>query len=465
MAPANLILRNVEVAGRPGLDVRLQDGRVAEIGEHLAARDESLDGQGGALIPGLIDHHIHLLATAAQAQSLRLEGVRDVAGFAQALGEALAARPAGAWLRATGYHERMAGELDRDLLDRLAPAHPVRVQHQTGSLWVLNSLAMAALGELPDEAERDATGRPTGRIWRGDAWLRSRLQASAPELAPLGRRLAALGVTGLTDASATTEAGAAEILARAHRAGDLPQRLTLMSAGRLAAPEDGAFQVGPVKVLLDDARLPDLDAFAGIILGARPQGRAVAVHCVTAGELALTLAAFQIAGAQPGDRIEHGGVIPRDAIPTLAALGLTVVTQSAFVFERGDRYLAEVEPAEQGDLYRCASLLAAGVPVAGSSDAPYASPDPWAGMAAAIRRRTRAGAPIGQDERIAPAAALALYLGAPTAPGGRPRRVEVGVAADLCLLGAPLAQALAEPSAGHVRATLIGGELAYLAHA
>ena len=175
MAPGSLILRNVEVAARPGLDVRLQDGRVAEIGERLAARGESLDGRGGALIPGLIDHHIHLLATAAQAQSLRLETIREATGFARALAQALAARPAGAWLRATGYHERMAGELDRDLLDRLAPAHPVRVQHQTGSLWVLNSLALATLGahlpgaDLPGEVERDANRRPTGRIWRGDA--------------------------------------------------------------------------------------------------------------------------------------------------------------------------------------------------------------------------------------------------------------------------------------------------------
>src|SRR5262249_52178348 len=156
----------------------------------------------------------------------------------------------------------------------------------------------------------------------------------------------------------------------------------------------------------------ELDDFTARIEGARTQGRAVAVHCVTAGEFALTLAAFEIAGARPGDRIEHGGLIPAEAIPVLKALGLTVVTQPAFVFERGDRYLAEVEPAEQGDLYRCASLLAAGVPVAGSSDAPYAAPDPWAGMAAAIARRTRGGRPIGPSEGVAPDAALALWLGA-----------------------------------------------------
>jgi predicted amidohydrolase YtcJ len=465
MVRRSLILRNVEIAGRPGLDVRLDRGRIAEIGERLAGAGDSLDGRGGALLPGLVDHHIHLLATAAQSQSVPLEASRDAAGFERTLREALAARPPGRWLRATGYHERIAGELDRDALDRIAPDHPVRLQHQTGALWILNTRALEALTAEgpPPEAERDGAGRLTGRIWRGDAWLRQRLAADPPELAPLGRRLAAYGITAVTDTSATTDAAAAALLAQAHRSGDLPQRLTLMSAGALQAPGDAAFEVGPVKVLLDDARLPELETFVARIAGARAQGRAVAVHCVTAGELALTLAAFEIAGARPGDRIEHGGVIPGEAIPGLQQLGLTVVTQPAFVFERGDRYLAEVDLAEQGDLYRCASLLAAGVPTAASSDAPYASPDPWSGMRAAIHRRTRGGSPIGTAEQVAPSTALDLYLAEPRSPGGPARRITAGAPADLCLLSSPLEPSLAEPSAERVRATFIDGELVFAA--
>ena len=465
MATGGILLRNVEIAGRPGLDVRLQEGRIAEVGERLSGPGADFDGRGGALLPGLMDHHIHLLATAAQAQSVRLEGLADADGVAGAIRAALAGRPVGAWLRATGYHERIAGDLDRDVLDRIAPDHCLRIQHQTGSLWILNSRALVALTAkgAPAEAERDAEGRLTGRIWRGDAWLRAQLAADPPDLAPLGRTLAAYGITGLTDASATTDASAAEVLAAARRRGALPQRLMLMSAGPLAAPADAAFTVGPVKVLLDDARLIDLDDFVGRIEAARPQGRAVAVHCVTAGELALTLAAFETAGARSGDRIEHGGVIPAEAIATLRRLGLTVVTQSAFVFERGDRYLAEVAADEQPDLYRCASLLAAGVPVAGSSDAPYAAPDPWAGMAAAVRRHTRGGRSIGAAERIAPAAALDLYLGEAGAPGGPARRLAVGGRADLCLLSGSLAEMLAEPDAARVRATLIAGRVVFAA--
>lgn len=460
----SLVIRNVEVAGRDGLDVRLEAGRIAQIGPRLRGDANELDGQGGALIPGLVDHHIHLFALAAQARSLALDGVRSASQFKARIDAALAARPPGQWLRVTGYHQAMAGDLGREMLDEIAPRHPVRAQHQTGSLWGLNSLALAAVGADGASAgciERDGADRPTGRIWRGDAWLRERLADDAPVLAPVGRRLAACGITAVTDASVTTDADAAARLAAAHRAGELPQRLTLMSGGELAPPADGAFEVGPMKVLLDDHDLPPMGAFLTRIGLARTWRRSVAVHCVTAAELALTLAAFDAGGSRPGDRIEHGGVIPAEAIAVIRALRLTVVTQPAFVAERGERYLAEVDRREHADLYRCASLRAAGVPVAASSDAPYASADPWRGIAAAVGRLTDCGQLLGPAERVSAAEALSLYLGDPALPGGAPRRVQAGAPADLCLLKAPLAEALDAPAAELVGATLIGGRVVF----
>ncbi len=458
-----LVIRAVEIEGRAGLDVRIAEGRIEAIGARLPRAPRELDGQGGALIPGLVDHHIHLLGLAARTDSVVLDGARGADEVAARISAGLASRTPGAWLRASGYHETMAGNLTRHDLDALAPRHRLRIQHQTGSLWMLNSAALASVcgDDDPPGVERGADGRPSGRIWREDAWLRERLGAAPPPLAPIGAHLAALGIVAVTDASVTTDASGAALLAKARRAGELPLRLTLMSGGELQRPADGAFEVGPVKILLDDHALPDFEDMLVRIGRARDWGRPVAVHCVTAGELALTLAAFETAGARPGDRIEHGGVIPASAIGQILALGLTVVTQPAFIRERGDRYAAEVVPRDFDDLYRCASLLAAGTPLAASSDAPYASPDPWLGMAAAIDRRSASGRVLGQGERVSAATALALYLGEPSAPGGPPRRVAVGAVADLCLLKVPLSEALADPKADHVAATLVGGELTY----
>ncbi|MFL5296397.1 MAG: amidohydrolase family protein [Phenylobacterium sp.] len=457
-----LILRNVEVEGRPGLDVELDGGRITAIGARLPRGGPELDGGGGALIPGLIDHHIHLLALAAQAQSVRLDDVRSPHELAARLGSAAAARRPGTRIRATGYHEHTAGLLSATDLDGLAPRHPLRVQHRTGGLWMLNSLALAEALRAeppPDCVELDEAGRPTGRIWRGDAWLSARLGRAAPPLDPVGAALAACGITGVTDTSATNDVESAAVLAAAVGSGELPQRVMLMSGGELAAPS--RLELGPVKVLLDEDSLPDIDAFVARIALAREWGRCVAVHCVTAAELGLTLAAFKAAGARPGDRIEHGSVIPGEAMPTIAALGLTVVTQPGFVFERGDRYLADVAPEDRGDLYRIQSLRVAGVAVAASSDAPYGGADPWVGVRAAMERRTQEGRSLGAGEALSAQAALSLYLGDFARPGGAPRRVAVGAPADLCLLRLPLTQALRTPEAGLVAATLVGGRLIF----
>ena len=173
--------------------------------------------------------------------------------------------------------------------------------------------------------------------------------------------------------------------------------------------------------------------------------------------MALLLAAWAEVGAWPTDRVEHGAVIPATALPALAALGVTVVTQPGFVAERGDRYRAEVDEGEQPDLWRCATLLDGGVRVGAGTDAPYGPADPWRAMAAAVNRRTPSGATVGDDERLAPGRALDLFLGAADDPGGPPRRVEPGASADLCVIDRPRVEALADLAAVGVTASFVAG--------
>lgn len=463
-----LLLRDVEVGGRR-VDVRVRDAEVAEVAPGLrpaTAGAVVVEGRGGALLPGLHDHHVHLLATAAARASVAVgpADVGDAAGFAAALRGAAAARPPGCWVRAVGYDESVAGDLDRDRLDALVPDRPVRVQHRTGARWVLNSAAIADAGlEGADHpgVERDGTGRPTGRVDRADAWLRRRLpEVGPPDLAPVGAELARYGVTGVTDATPYDDPE--DLAALAAAACALPQRLVVTGGPALAAtPAPPGAERGPVKLVLDDARDPDLDALVAGIAAAHDAGRSVAVHCVTRAALALALAAWAAAGSRPGDRVEHGSVVPPEAAGRLADLGLTVVTQPALVHERGDRYLADVDPDDRPHLYPCRRLLDAGVEVAAGSDAPYGGTDPWAAMRAAVERRTRSGAPLGPDEAVTPAQALALWLGAPLRPGGPPRRVAPGAPADLCLLHGPPPRTADDLTAAAVRLTVVAGRVVH----
>ena len=465
-----LLVRGAELGGSgPAVDVRVRDGVVVEVGRDLgaAAGGQVLDCGGGALLPGLHDHHLHLLATAADAASVRVgpPDVRDRAGFARALRDADRHLPPGQWLRATGYHESVAGDLDHAALDRIVPGRPVRVQDRSGARWTLNRAGIDAVGldELAlAEVERDAADRPTGRVHRSDALLGSRLPAPAPpDLAALGARLAGRGVTGVTDTTPYRSMTDLAVIADAVRTGALPQRVVVTGGPELAGTEaPPGLQWGPVKLVIDDADYPAIDDVIAGIETAHRHDRTVAIHCVTRAALALAVAAWAAARAVAGDRVEHGSVVPPDLSSALTELGLTVVTQPGFVAERGDDYLREVDPDDLPHLYPCRSLLDAGITVMGSTDAPYTSPDPWCAIAAAVARRTPSGAALGEAERLSPRRALELFSHDPLRPG-RLRRVAVGQPADLCLLAAPLDVALRTLPDVEVVATICRGRVAW----
>jgi predicted amidohydrolase YtcJ len=467
---AALVIVGAEVEGRI-VDVRIEAGRVVEVAAGSESRSapaagvEVFEAAGGALLPGLHDHHIHLLALAAAARSVPV-GPTDVGGaegFARALQEADAELEPSRWVRAVGYHESVAGPLDRHDLDAIVPGRPVRVQHRGGAMWVVNSPAAKAIGlsaeGLPSGAELAADGTPTGRLYGLDAWLGERIPHEPLDLKAVGRTLLDFGVTGVTDATPTERSEDLGLLAGAVAEGALPQEVVVTGGPGLDPEAGAALERGPVKLVVADHRLPDVDGLVTAIAGAHRAGRTVAVHCVTRVGLLLALAAWDETGARAGDRIEHGAVVHPAEAARITAHGLTVVTQPAFVAERGDDYLADVNPYDRPHLWRCASLLRAGIPVGGSTDAPFGPADPWQAIAAATTRRTPAGYVLGEDERLDPRRALDLFLGPPGSPGGSPRRIAVGISADLCLLAAPLNHALQALSADLVVATVRAGIL------
>ncbi len=472
-----MLIRRAEVDGHGPLDVRSQGETIVRIAPELAPLpgEQVLDAAGGALLPGLHDHHIHLLALAAARASARCgpPQVCTPGELARALAGARESQPRrNGWLRAVGYHESVAGELDHRRLEDLCPGVPLRLQHRSGASWMLNSSGLAELGlasqRLPDDApdgvERDASGRATGRLFRLDSWLRERWGPSEPpDLTGLGEALSRFGVTGATDATPGNGTHEARLLAAAVASGALPQRLRIMGAEALALEPVAGVELGERKLVLAENDLPSFDALQRGIEAAHAQGRAVAIHCVTRAELALAAAAIGAAGSLPGDRIEHAAIAPPELAALLAELGLCVVTQPNFIRERGDDYLSEVDVKDQQWLYRCRGLLEASVGLAGGTDAPFGNPDPWLAMRAAVDRRSPSGACVGPEEALTPERALALFTSAADRPGGPPRRIAAGEAADLCLLDRSWKRAREDLSSRHVIATITRGAVAWRA--
>jgi predicted amidohydrolase YtcJ len=450
-----MLITNAELERGAHTAVRIDAGIISALGDLQPHPGEQvIDAQGGLLLPGLHDHHIHVASLAASFASVTC-GPPEITTAAEF--EARLRTPGTGWLRGTGYHESVAGMLGAAVLDRIVPDRPVRVQHRSGRMWFLNSLALDTL--LAKHAPPPGLNPSTGRLFDEDAWLRRALRGGLPSFAAVGALLARTGVTGLTDMSPANDSVVAHHFAAEQACGALPQRIVL--AGRRAlTPADiaGDMTLGAAKLHLHEADLPPFDDVIAFVAEAHAQDRPVAIHCATEVELVFALACIAEAGAAPGDRIEHASVAPDSAVREIARLGLAVVSQPHFIAERGDAYLGDIEPALHAILYRLGAFRDAGVTLAAGSDAPFGGANPWTSMQAATSRRTRNGLTIGGAEALTPEDALDLYLRAPHALTEQ-RRIHLGAPADLCLLDRPWSLARTALDAVRISATLIRGEV------
>lgn len=421
------LLRDVDVDGSR-VDCRIADGTVRDVSPGLSpeASEEVIEGYGGALLPGLADHHLHLRAAAAARHSVDATGVRELSQLSVPAGNG--------WLRLVGVDDFA----DSSRLSAAFPDRPVRAQHRSGALWTLNAAAIQRLAGDLEPAER-----ASGRLWRDDRRLRRLLAvngaAESVSVAGLAAELARLGTTHVTDATADLSDSDIADLDSA-----IPQHL-LSLAVAVPAP-------APKKVLIADHEPPDLGALIAAVTSAHDDSRPVAIHAVSAVALAIAIGVLDSVGTLEGDRIEHAAVCSDDAADRIAELGVVVITQPGIWSARGSEMTARIDPSERHLLWRYGTLLDRGVRVAVSSDAPYGSGDPWNTIRAAA---TRDG-----PDRVAPDVALRSLLADPLDPGGPPRTVRRGAPADLLLLDCPLATALARleaNGAGSVRAVWCGG--------
>ncbi len=440
--------------------VRLDQGQIAEMSPVLAAgpNEQVIDAKGGLLLPGLKDHHIHLLAYAASLESVAC-GPPDVNDAVEL--EAVLHRADGnGWIRGMNYHESVAGELDRWQLDELCSDRPIRIQHRSGKIWYLNSLALEHLQLKPDDHPgiEHLAGQLTGQLFRADDLLQQKLGRQLPDINLASARLAEMGICQITDTSPGNDSSTLSLFSQAQADGRLRQKVRLMGQANLEFDTSNLLEPGQHKILLDEYQLPELDELITRISTCHDQQRGVAFHCVTPVELTLALAALQSTGLHPDDRLEHVFECHDEHLGLISELGVTVVVQPGLVYTRGDQYLDDV--GDLPHLHRLHSFLDADIQVAASSDAPYGDISPWLGITAAVNRTTRSGRAMGMAEAVDPETAITLYLGS-TAKPHHPEAIAVGDPADLCLLSQPYDQTAEMPANTEVQATLLEGELIY----
>jgi len=454
---ANLVLTNANVITldplRPKASgVIIAKGRILslqpadDVTIRQVAGDRIIDCRGKTLLPGFIDGHLHLHALAESLVSLdfgpgpQLRCLSDIQSKIRQFADRV---PRGGWIRAKGYNEFYLAEKrhpNRWDLDAAAADHPVKLTHRSGHAHVLNSRALEFVGISKTTAdppqgviERDlVTGEPTGLLFEMGDFLAKRIPFLQPQELEEGirtadQKLLSLGITSIQDTSASNDARRWNLFCSWKQSGLLKTRVSMMLGPEGFGQRDAADLVTPlrpdqlrlngVKIILDETTgrlIPSQNELNQLVLRIHRCGTQVAIHAIEENAVqsacrAIGFALKKIPRPDHRHRIEHCSVCPPSLSKQLAALGIMVVTQPAFVYFHGDRYLQTVAAEQLPNLYPIATLFKKGVTVAGSSDCPIVPPDPLIGIYSATARLSSTGQAVSVKERISRLAALRMY--------------------------------------------------------
>jgi predicted amidohydrolase YtcJ len=161
-------------------------------------------------------------------------------------------------------------------------------------------------------------------------------------------------------------------------------------------------------------------------------GQGAAIHVADLETLAVALGAvetYRNSGGRGAIRFEHVPLCLPDLAAQIAPLGIVVVTEPAFLYASGDRYLSDVETHLQPFLYPLRTLLETGVRVRAGSDAPVGPSAPLLGIQAAVERRTQSGVTLNAEQRLSESEAQALYRSSAS------QHLRLGAPANLVVLG------------------------------
>ena len=418
--------------------VAMKDGRIVRVGadDDLSMfRGKTIDCEGKTVIPGFNDAHIHIMAYASNLLSIDCSpaSVASISDIQARIEQQAEHTPRGMWIKGTGYNEFYLAEHrhpTRQDLDRVSPHHPVKLAHRSLHACVLNSQGLSLAGislETPDPPggliDRElGTGEPSGLLYGMNSYINEQV------IPPLGeeelrrgirlanQNLLSCGITSVQDATVRNGFEQWQVFLRLKERGELVPRASMMFGSHALAEfkerglcfgyGDSTLRLGAVKFAPDETRgrlNPSQGELNEAVLQAHQAGYQVAIHAVEEGTVEAAAAALEYClrrspKADHRHRLEHCSVCPPPLLRRLKALKAVVVTQPAFIYYSGERYLSDVPETQLPWLYRTKSFLKNGLSPAASSDCPVVPPNPLIGIHAAVTRRAESG--VDADEGI-----------------------------------------------------------------
>jgi predicted amidohydrolase YtcJ len=429
-------------------------GSTGEIQDLARENTDVIDVGGVTITPGLIDGHTHLLMGSGLAVGVDLSEIEDKSEWLRIIRDKAQSLPEGAWILGGAWdHNLSDGVLPtKEMLDSVAPDHPVLLRDIDGhSAWA-NSLAIELAGVTADSTVPPGgeivvdpnTGDLTGIFLESAGGLFGDSPGMAEATDPVVGIKAAvalansLGITAVHDMSnnfdeflsvfddgdltlrvwqgarppRVTDRSPSDIYAEmaAER-----ERIRMHVAGNPQTASMGIlFDIGYTKLMVDGVLStytalmkapysdnPDAVAEAfvtqeqlnALIAAAHDNGFPVAVHAIGDEGVSWVLDGFAESPTPAGvlgDRIEHIEVVTPDDVERFESLGVTASMQPHHATCCVGNYVIDhIGRDRLPNAYVWRSMLDTDIPLVLGSDWPTSPLNPLIQMADTIHRETR----------------------------------------------------------------------------
>jgi predicted amidohydrolase YtcJ len=437
-------------------------GTSAQMRSLAGAATRLIDLKGRALIPGLMDNHLHGAGGGPGVDLSRARSLSDVSDAIAA--RVRASKPGDVILSNSDWHEAQLKEQRlplRDDLDRVAPANPL-ILIRGGHEYILNSAALAR-SNIDEKTAEPAGGRLTryanGRL-NGELVDTARSLVRLPTPAPRSRdqqiadRVAEF--KKLNEAGLTTvrhpgiSINDYRILQEMRTKGMLTLRVnallrpavgpnaleaTIGESGIKPDEGDAWLRVGGIKLAVDGGfegglmreayeepwgekgtfrglQTIDTERYVTVVRTMNKLGWRVATHAVGDAAIDLVLNAYEKANADQsivGRRwsIEHAFIGRRDQLPRMKVLAVAISAQN-HLYLAGPSLVKYWGPVRAGITTPVRMYLDAGLPVSSGTDAPVVPYPPLWTIYHFVTRDTITGGVLGADQKISRQEALRL---------------------------------------------------------
>jgi predicted amidohydrolase YtcJ len=471
------------------------------------------------VMPGFNDAHVHVGGAARDKLNVALNGAASMAEIQKLVKEAAATHKPGEWILGSGWDQtrwadqKFPGRLQ---LDEAAPQNPVYLEHISGHIAVVNSLALKhaeITRDTPDppggQIERFADGEPTGILKEDPAqemvWERVPDPSAAERRRGIEMVLRELGRNGVTSVQDFSPWEDFLVYTDLKEEKKLTVRITewlpfILSTDELqnrraqGGTTDPWLRTGALKGFLDGALgtrtaallepysddpstsgIPRLDPekLKTMAIERDKLGFQLAFHAIGDKANRLALDTFEsVARVNPPrdrrDRIEHAQVVASQDMPRFGELHVIASMQPSH--ETNDSRWAELRlgPERANGAYAWNSLQKAGAKLAFGTDYDVEPINPMLGLYACVTREALAGGPVGgwqpQEKLPLPDCIRAYTSGSAYAEfmDGKKGELKVGEFADFVILSRDLTKVSPKDFlTTDVLQTVVGGRTVY----